>query len=1044
MKIYEASVRKPITTLLIFIGVLLFGLYAYRQLPVDLYPEIDPPFISVFTYYQGANAADVETNVTRLLEDNLNTVSNLKKLTSKSMDNVSLLTLEFEWGANLDEATNNIRDALSRVERRLPEGTEKPTIFKFNTTMIPIIQFSATAKESFAALPEIIEDQIVNPLNRIDGVGAVSISGGAKREIMVEVDPMRLEGYNMTVEQIGAAIGRENLNLPSGTIDLGSSTYPLRVEGEFTTSDALQNIVVGQYMGKAILLSDVARVNDSLAEETLVERRNGQDAVRFSVQKQSGANTVKVVKDTRAIMPQLLRNLPKDVQVEEIFNTAEFIENSLSSLSETVLFAALFVMLVVLFFLGRWRATLIIIITIPVSLIVSFIYLFMSGNSINVISLSSLSIAIGMVVDDAIVVLENITSHLERGSSPREAAIYGTNEVALAVVASTLTVIAVFLPLTMMPGLSGIMFKQLGASVTIVITVSIIAALTLTPMLSAKILKTRTIESRKNMNILQRTLERILAALDNGYARLLEWVTRHRGLTVIGAALLFIATLFLAPFIKTDFMPTSDNSQIRITAKLPMGVKVGYTARVADSMERVIRRENPEIRLLATSYGAAGADNAFAAFSGAGTHVINMHIRLVKPKERDRNMMEISDAIRKSLQLFPDIEILNVLPGGNQGGMGAASEIDVLFMGHDLDRTTQLAERLAKSMEAIDGTRDVTLQRDPYKMEYNIEFDRAKLAEHGLSTSSAAMFVRNRINGLIASKFREDGNEYDIVVRYGKEFRKSLEEISNITLYSGSGAPVKLAEVATITPFFSPPSIDRENRQRVVTVSCGMQNASLATVVDDIWKAIEELEIPTDIAVSVGGTAQDEAESREDLSLLLLLVVVLVYIVMASQFESFRAPFIIMLSLPFALSGVLIALAISGEALNLISMIGSIMLVGIVVKNGIVLIDYTNLLKARGFSTVRAVVEGGRSRLRPVLMTTLTTILGMVPLALSTGEGSEMWKPMGIAVIGGLVFSTLLTLLVVPAVYALFEATSVKGKRRKNAKAIEQNRATLY
>jgi len=491
MKIYEASVRKPITTLLLFAAVVLFGLYSFQRLPVDLYPEIDPPYITLFTVYQGANAADIEQNVSKVLEDNLNTVANLKKLTSKSQDGYSLVSLEFEWGTNLDDATNSIRDAISRMQRLLPKDVESPLIFKFNTAMIPVLLLSITADESYAALRTILEDELVNPLNRIEGVGAISLSGGAKREIRVEVDPLQLEAHHLTIEQIGAAIQRENLNLPAGTLDLGNMTYPLRVEGEFKSSEALERIVVGQFNGHALYLADVARVNDSLADATIVERRDGQQALRLSVQKQSGANTVKVAEQVLAMLPTLQKNLPPDVRIETIFNTAEFIEQSIDSLAETVLLAALFVTLVVLFFLGRWRATFIISITIPVSLIATFIYLFVSGNSINIISLSSLSIAIGMVVDDAIVVLENITSHLERGSSPREAAVYGTNEVGLAVMAATLTVIAVFFPLTMIQGLSGIMFRQLGWSVTIVITISVIAALTLTPMLASRLLRAR-------------------------------------------------------------------------------------------------------------------------------------------------------------------------------------------------------------------------------------------------------------------------------------------------------------------------------------------------------------------------------------------------------------------------------------------------------------------------------------------------------------------------------------------------------------------------
>ena len=1036
MKIYEASVRKPITTLLLFAAVVLFGLYSFQRLPVDLYPEIDPPYITLFTVYQGANAADIEQNVSKVLEDNLNTVANLKKLTSKSQDGYSLVSLEFEWGTNLDDATNSIRDAISRMQRLLPKDVESPLIFKFNTAMIPVLLLSITANESYAALRTILEDELVNPLNRIEGVGAISLSGGAKREIRVEVDPLQLEAHHLTIEQIGAAIQRENLNLPAGTLDLGNMTYPLRVEGEFKSSEALERIVVGQFNGHAVYLADVARVNDSLADATIVERRDGQQALRLSVQKQSGANTVKVAEQVLAMLPTLQKNLPPDVRIETIFNTAEFIEQSIDSLAETVLLAALFVTLVVLFFLGRWRATFIISITIPVSLIATFIYLFVSGNSINIISLSSLSIAIGMVVDDAIVVLENITSHLERGSSPREAAVYGTNEVGLAVMAATLTVIAVFFPLTMIQGLSGIMFRQLGWSVTIVITISVIAALTLTPMLASRLLRARGPRYGRANNAVQRGIERVLQRLDNGYANILSWGVRHRTLIIWMAVGIFIGSMLLVPMVRTEYMPESDNSRIKVTATLGTGLRTDYTGELASRIESVIRERNPEIFLIATSYGTASSDNIFAAFGSTGSNVINMEIRLVSPKLRNRTMHQVSDALRAEISAFPEVEKLNVIPGGNNGAMGGAARIDVNVIGFDLDQTTAYAEQLAARMRQIEGTRDVDVKREPYKMEYSVQFDRTKLAEAGLSTATAAQYVRNRIYGLRASKFRDDGNEYDIVVRYEKPHRESIEDVEQITLYGATGKPVRLSEVATIGQFYAPPTISRENRQRIVTVSCGMQNGSLSTIVSGIESAVAELGLPNGVGISIGGSAKDQQDSSKDLMTLLLLVIVLVYIAMAAQFESLRSPFIIMLSLPFSFSGVFIALLLTNESLNLVSMIGAIMLVGIVVKNGIVLVDFINLLRHRGYSTYRAVVEGGRSRLRPVLMTAMTTVLGMLPLAISRGEGAEIWRPMGVAVIGGLTFSTLLTLIVIPAIYTSFTAMSLRVRIRKRRKQI--------
>ncbi|MBN1991028.1 MAG: efflux RND transporter permease subunit [Bacteroidales bacterium] len=1030
MKIYESSVKNPITTVLVFIAVMIFGAYSLKYLPIDLYPEIDPPVISVFTFYQGANASDIETNVSRLLEDNLNTVNNLKEISSVSKDNLSLITLEFEWGANLDEATNDIRDALSRVERSLPDGSEKPMIFKFNTSMIPILMLSATAEESYAALDKILDEKIVNPLNRIDGVGAVSVSGGPVREIQVNVDPQKIEAYGLSVEQIGGVIAQENFNLPAGNIDLGTETYPLRIEGEFKESEKLKTLIIGNYQGKTVFLSDVATVNDTLQKMSLEERSNGRVGARIIIQKQSGANSVQIAKEVMAMLPKLQKDLPPDIQIETIFDTSEFIENSINSLTDTVLYAGIFVMLVVLFFLGRWRATFIIILTIPVSLIVAFIYLYATGNTINIISLSSLSIAIGMVVDDAIVVLENITTHIEKGSSPREAAIYGTNEVGLAVVATTLTVVAVFFPLTLVGGLSGIMFKQLGWIVTLVVVVSTIAALTLTPMLSSQMLRLNPPRKKGLSKSIFDKIEGALTWLDNGYESILTWSVRHKTVVVVSALTVFIASLFLIPLVGTEFIPASDNSRVSATIELPVGVRVEYSQQVARSIEQNLKANYPEVELASVSAGSADDRNIFSAMGSNGTHIINLMLKLTDPKERTRDMEEVGDALRKDFDAMPEVVKYTVTPGGNNG-MGGGSQVEIIISGYDLEASGKVAEELAARIKNVPGTRDIDISREDFKPEYQVEFNRDKLAQFGINTTTASSFIRNRINGLVASKYREDGDEYDIVVRYDESFRSTIEDIENITIYNSQGKGVKVKELGKVVERFSPPSIERQNRQRVVKVTTALYKASLGDVVKGIEAEIAQISIPDGLSIDIGGTAQDQQESFADLGTLFLLIVILVYIVMASQFESFRSPFIIMLSLPFAFTGVFLSLYIAGQTLNLISMIGAIMLVGIVVKNGIVLVDFTNLLRDRGLSVTQAVIAAGKSRLRPVLMTTLTTILGMVPLALGTGEGSEIWQPMGIAIIGGLTFSTLLTLVVVPVVYTLFGAARMKRERKR-------------
>lgn len=556
MKIYEASVRKPISTILIFLGVVIFGLFSLNNLAVDMYPDLDYPAISVITYYDGANASEVETNVTRILEDNLNTVNNLKKLTSTSRDNISLITAEMEWGSDLNEAANDIRDVVGRVQSYLPDDVETPVIFKFSSSMIPVLVLSATADESYSGLYKILDDRLVNVLNRVDGVGAVSLSGEPTREVQVNIDPQKMDAYGLSVEQIGSIIAAENSNVPSGTLDIGNNTYNIKADVEFKNSDEIGKIVLGSQNGRTIKLEDVAEVKDTLEKATMEVLINGRRGVIVVVQKQSGANTVSIVNKVLDMLPGIENNLPPDIEIDLIMDGSESIVDSINSLTQTVMFAFLFVIIVVLFFLGRWRATFIICLTIPVSLVVSFIYLYATGSTLNIISLSSLSIAIGMVVDDAIVVLENITTHIERGSSPKEAAIYATNEVWLAVIATTLTVVAVFLPLTMLSGMAGILFRELGWIVTLVVCVSTVAAITLTPMLSAYLLKLDGgVHNYKGLGVIFKPIDKFLDNLDIWYAKILTWAVRHRTVVIILAFGIFGSSLLLLRTVPTEFFP---------------------------------------------------------------------------------------------------------------------------------------------------------------------------------------------------------------------------------------------------------------------------------------------------------------------------------------------------------------------------------------------------------------------------------------------------------------------------------------------------------
>ena len=1036
MKIYESAVRKPISTALIFIGVIVFGLFSMTKLGVDQFPEIEIPYISVITMYPGGNAEDIETNITRILEDQLNSVDNLDKITSKSSDNVSMITLEFEYGCDLTEAANDVRDVVSRSQSLLPEEVEYPTVMKISSSMMPIMMLSVTADESYNALYKILDDKMVNELNRINGIGSVAVIGAREREVQVNVDPKKLEAYGLTVESLGQIIAAENINIPAGKLDLGTQTFNLKTDLQFDDSRELFDIVISNQGGRTVMLSDVAEIKDTLEEMTMDERINGRSGVRILVQKQSGANSVQIIEDVQAKLEEIIPTLPPDCQVETIYESAQNIKDAIKSLAETIMFAFIFVILVVMFFLGRWRATFIICLTIPISLICAFIYLYAVGSTLNIISLSALSIAIGMVVDDAIVVLENISTHIERGSKPKEAAIYATNEVWLSVIATTLVVVAVFMPLTMIPGMSGILFRELGWIVTIVVCISTTAAITLTPMLSAYMLKLDGgAHTYKGIGIIYKPIDMFLTWLDNLYEKMLRFVVKWRKTATFLLLAIFGVSLMLLKQVPTEFFPTSDNARITMSVKLPQNTHVDETSRVARQIDAIIAEKYPYINMVSTSAGENSSTNAFAAMQTTGSHLINFNLRMPRRTEIERpTIFDISDDLRKDLAAIPEIEEYQVIPGGQQGGMGGASNVSIKVFGHDMETAMATAKDLQARMSKLGTLRDVKLSREDLQPEFNVRFDRDKLAYYGLNSATAAQFIRNRIYGYECTKYREDGDEYNIVVRYSEEFRESVEDVENIVLYSNSGMPVRLKDVATVSEEFASPQIERENRQRVVSVEGSMgAGVALGDAVAEVNAMLADYDVPTGLTLELGGSIEDQGDAFSDIALLLVLIIVLVYIVMATQFESLVYPFIIMFTIPFAMSGVFIALWLTNTPLSLIALIGAIMLVGIVTKNGIVMVDYMNLLVERGSSVSDAVITGGKSRLRPVLMTSLTTVLGMLPMSMGLGEGSETWQPMGIAVVGGLLMSTLITLFIVPSLYAMLEGRMERRALRKEA-----------
>lgn len=1041
MSIYKTAINKPVTTILIFIAVMIIGVFSYIKLPIDQMPEMDPPYVMVMCTYPGANATEMETNITKVLENSLNSVDGLKEITSRSKDNISVVTLELEWGTNMDEAVNDVRSYIDIVKDNLPDGTSNPFIFKFSSSSMPIIQYAVTAEESYPGLEKLLDDEVIPLLNQVDGVGNISMSGQPERYVYVDIDQAKLDAYHIPLELVGGAISSNNLNMASGSVKMLDEQYQVQVRSEYIESSEIENVVVTTTpQGKQIYVRDLATVRDTIKDLTLDEKINGRDGVRLVIMKQSGANTVKICQELNKKIEQIKSQLPPDINIEVVYDSSTEIQNSIDSLIESILYALLFVVLVVLFFLGRWRATFIISATIPIALIVAFIYLLFVDSSLNIISLCSLTIAIGMVVDDAIVVLENITTHIERGSNPREAAIYATNEVWVSVIATTLVIVAVFVPLTMLTGFAGIMFKELGWIVTIVVCTSTVVAITLTPMLSSKLLRAKKvhvengklIEEEVQAGWYQKYVVKMLDKVDQIYAKALGACLRHKGLTLLCVFVFFIASMLPAyfGFVGTDFMQKTDNGRLTVKAELQRTTRVEETAALARQLETRIMELVPEVRMLSSTTGSPDDAGFSALINSTSNNKLQMTVVCSKKYERERSIFEIAEVIRKELAQYPQILDYSCELSGGMGG-GGVSTVDVEVYGYDFDATNLFAEQIRRAVTDIEGARDVTVSRDEDRPELKVVVDKEKAARHGLNSATVATYVRSRINGYTAGFLKEDGDEYDILVRLSENDRNSISDIENLTIPTQTGKLIKLSELATVEEYLAPPEIERKTRQRMLTIKVTPHDVSLGELAAAIQKLVDPMERPAGVTVRYGGDYEEQQESFADIGLLFALIIILVYVVMASQFESLSKPFIIMMSVPFAISGVIISLWVTGTSLDMIGALGIVMLVGIVVKNGIVLVDYINLMRDRGYELNEAIQLSGESRLRPVLMTAFTTLLGMVPMAVSNGEGSEMWQPLGIVVIGGLLVSTLVTLIVVPVMYGVMSRHGERDKEEQ-------------
>ncbi len=1026
MKLPEIAVRRPVATIMVFAAIALLGCVAFFKLNLDMLPDIEPPAVSVITPYPGASATDVESDVTKYLEDQLSTTPNLDRLESKSKDNISIVNCIFEWGTELDVAVNDIREKidLAKPDLQKAKDAKTPYIFKFSSSMVPVLVMTVTAKESSPDLYRIVDKQISDPLKRVAGVGAIVYVGGQERQIKVHFDRKALEAHHLSVQQVRNVLAAENLNLPAGTVKVGRNELQIRVAGRYRDAAEIANTVIGRNGDAFIRLRDIAEVADAHEEPEEWAWSGKLPAMILIIQKQSGTNTVRVIEAIKERLKTLKNEVPADIELHTILDNSDHIYAMINNLAETAVVAAILVIVVCLLFLRRFRTSLVVTLAIPFSLVAAFIGLFAREYTINVVSLMSLSIAVGLVVDDAIVVLENIIRHVEKGKSPKQAAVEATSEVGLAVTASTLTIVVVFAPLLLIKGIAGIIFSQLAFVMLITILASLFVSLTLTPMAASRLLRSG---GERKANRVFVWSGRVLDGIDAMYARVLEWGLHHRKLVLSVIGIIFCGSLILIPLIGTEFMPEVDSGEVEIVLEMSEGTRAETTAVATEEMLKALNRL-PETQ---ASYALTGQTKKGTLSSigfEEGTNIGRIGGRLIAKEKRHRSAKELAAKLREQVMKLPGVErySTSAVSAIQKLMLGGGRPISIEILGHDIEMTDEVAEKIRHIVETTSGAVDVSVSRKKPRPEVQIRLDRDRAATLGLNVALLADALRTNYYGFKDSKFREAGDDFDIELRLKKEQRESIREIGETPLTTLTGQTVKLRSVASIQETSGPVEIERKNRQRVTKVLAGVQGRVLGDVAGDIRKQMASLQLPPGVTLEWGGEVKEQEKAFRDLLLLLILGVALVYMVMAGQFEDFVDPFIIMFSVPIAFVGVIWAFVFTATPLNLMSFIGVIMLVGIVVRNAIVLVDYTKQLRGRGMGLNEAIVTGGRTRLRPVLMTSLAMIFGMVPLAISRGEGSEVWNSLGITVIGGLLVGGFVTLILVPLLYSLVH-------RRKSA-----------
>ena len=1009
MSIATLSIKRAVTFTMIYIFVVGFGLFGLSRLKVDLYPDITFPVIAIITTYTGVAPADMENLVTKPIEEAVASVENIKHIRSQSKLGASLILAEFDWGIDMDKSEKDIRNNVDFIRDYLPDEASEPLIIAFDPQKMPILFMSVSGPMGPAELRELSRKQIKPALERIVGVASAETAGGLKRQIQVQIEPAKLQAQALSLDTVISALSRENKQVPGGKLDEGGSEFSIRTLSEYTSVEQIANTVIGYREETPLYVKNVAQVQDTYEELTRVIRNNRKPGLLLLVSKNSKANTVQVANRVIESFPKIVSRLPQGVKIGVIFNQADFIKRSISNLSSTAVQAFFLAALVLLFFLQNIRASIIVALSIPISIVVTFAVLDLAEITLNMMSMAGLALAVGLLVDNSIVVLENIFRHFKGSGNLFKSADSGTREVGTAIIASTLTTISVFFPILFVPGIAGVMFNDMALTICFSLFCALLVSLTLIPLLSSRFLKENSEENRTLPQRISRGIDGRLEKLLSLHARTLSWCLDHRKTTLMIAFLLFAMSLATVPRLGMDFFPKMDEGHFEIQAERAPGTSLKSTEMTFRQIEDIIHETIPELKNQNSDIGVGEAFGAFAKGSYAG----EIRVNLIDTEKRNRTQREIESALRKRFDQIPGITY-SITQGHF---MGEEGDLIIYLYGEDLDRGKRLSNTIKETIKDVPGTLYVNTSLEAGRPELQIDLDRDRISALGLSTQQVANAVSTYIKGTRASLFRDRGEEYDILVQLDPRYRKSTEILRNLSVTNPQGEQIPLSSIARIRRSTSPTSILRRDQQRVINIAVTVQGRSLGEVTRDVEKRLDKIDFSSDFTYETGGSAQDMRTSFKWLLVAFGGAAFIVYMVMASLYESLMAPFIIFLTIPLAVVGAIGMLLITGTPLSIVAFIGIIMLAGIVVNNSIVLVDYINQLRGRGYAVRDAVMEGGKTRLRPILMTALTTILALTPLALGLGSGGEAWSPMARSVIGGLMASTLLTLLVIPVIY---------------------------